>query len=376
MLQITARSNFPTEGKPELHLWEPTLETLARQTFKDFELIVIDVFYDQRPDYFKEHNYGLRIKHIPAKPNPWYDLGLVQTCSQFNKGIIHADGELIFTDADSSMLPPNLMECLWKHYQEGWFVSLGFGADLTYAPELYERQLGQNGRYKFIPGAWQGAKIEEAQKSMVQTDWYKFLGYEGKVIMDHRYRQLFSNPMVTWALINPDWFYGISTFSLEATLKVNGYDTSFDGDSALNDVDMGWRLSQAGYKKLGMFRDSYIVEAYAKLGWHPKMKLPRPEIKCNYGIMMFNKWMYRYRVNEPLSEKDIEYIIKNICANKCPIRDKCRTLPHRGPFFNRNELELFEHWKKHGATINMNLEIEREMRKSGDAYQEGTLVNV
>ena len=375
-LQITARSDYPTMGRPDLHLWEPTLQTLARQTFKDFELIVIDVFYDERPNYFKEHNYGLKIKHIPATPNPWYNLGLVQTCSQFNKGIIHADGELIFTDADSSMLPPNLMENLWKHYQDGYFVSLGFGADVTYAPELYDTpgDVQQNGKYHVKYGELQGAKLEETKKSIVPTDWYSF-GYKGLVIMDHRFRKVFGNSDRNMTPITQDWYYGISTLSLEAALKVNGYDVSFDGDSALNDIDMGYRLVQAGYDKLAMFRDSYVVEAYAKLGWHPKMRSPRPEIKCNFAILQFNKWTYRYRVNEPLAQRDIDYMIKNICTNKCPIRDKCKTLPHRGPFFNKNEPDLYQYWLKHGAPYQIDLTIEREMRKNGEGYTEGTFIN-
>jgi len=374
MIQITARANYPTAGREDLHLWEPTLQTLAHQTFKDFELIVVDVFYDERPDYFKEHNYGLKIKHIPATPNPWHKWGLVQTCSQFNKGIIHADGELILTDADSSMLPPNLLEQLWKHYQDGYFVSLGFGADLTFATELYERKLNAEGIYEFKTGIWQGTQLEEAKKrSIVPTGWYSFLGYKGLVIMDHRYRQLFANSNREMTLIKPDWYYGISTISLEAALKVNGYDTSFDGDSALNDVDMGYRLVQAGYNKLAMFRDSYIIEAYAKLGWHPKMRSPRPEIKCNFAILQFNRWTYRYRVNTPLSPRDINYIITNICTNKCPIKEQCRKLSHRGPFFNKNEPELFEYWRRYGASFQIDLEIEREMRKNGES--EGTFVN-
>lgn len=376
MLQITARTDYPTEGRSDLHLWEPTLQTLARQTFKDFELIIIDVFYDERPDYFEKHNYGLKIKHVPAAPNPWHKWGLVQTCSQFNKGIVHADGELIFTDADSSMLPPDLMANLWKHYQDGYFVSLGFGADLTFAAELYERKLTARGTYQFKPGEWQGAQLEEAKKrSIVSTDWYSFLGYKGLGIMDHRYRQVFSDKSTTMFKIKPDWFYGISTFSMEAALKVNGFDVSFDGDSALNDVDMGYRLVQAGYNQLAMFRDSYIVEAYAKLGWHPNMRSPRPEIKCNYAILQLNRLTRRTRVNTPLSSTDLEDI-QNICSNMCPIRDKCKELPHRGPFFNKNEPELYEYWKKHGATFQMDLEIEREMRKNGEEYQEGTFITV
>jgi len=362
---ITARADYPTVGRPSLHLFEPTLQTLKNQTFTDFEYIVCDVFYDKRPEYFIDHNYGLQIKHIPAAPNIWQKYGLVQTCHQFNKGIIHADGELLFFDADSSMLHPNLMENLWSHYQEGVFVSLGFGSDLTFTPELKR-------------GTWQGATMKDARTNVVPTEWYRFLGYNGLVIMDHRYRKLFENNSLETATIPPDWYYGISTVSMEAALKVNGFNQAFDGDSALNDVDFGNRLVIAGFDRLAMFRDSYVVEAYAGTQWNPQMRTVRPEIKCNNGLLLYNKISGRFRANEPYSKADLDYVINFICGKYCPVKDKCRTLKHRGPFFNKNEKELYDYWLKHGSTLHLDLELEREMRIDGeeDLYVEGTFVNI
>lgn len=373
-ITITARDNFPTEGRPELHLWEPTLQTLANQTFKDFEYIIVDVYYDERPDYFKEHNYGLKIKHIPATPNIWYKYGVVQTCEQFNKGIVVADGELLFFDADSSMLHPHLMQNLWTHYQNGYFVSLGFGADLTYTKELYESQLDiSEGKYKDSTGIWQGATAKEATKEV--DDWYSFLGYKGNVIMDHRYRYLFENTLKDMEVISSQWYYGISTASLDAILSINGFETMFDGDAALNDIDLGSRLCMAGYKNIAMFRDSYIIEAYAKLGWHKKMRVIRPEIKCNYALYLYNILKGKYRANTPVPKSELDYIINVICKTKCGVIDKCKTIPHRGPFFNKNEIKLYEYWKEHGLTYWCSLRAERELRKT-EGIKAGTCVNV
>ena len=94
-------------------------------------------------------------------------------------------------------------------------------------------------------------------------------------------------------------------------------------------------------------------------------------MKCNNGMVLYNRFSGRYRANEPLSNADIDYIINNICANKCPVRDTCRTLPHRSPFFNKNEPELVAYWKKYGMSETMDLEMERETRE-----EEGTYVNI
>lgn len=359
-IEVTARSNYPIAGKPALHLWEVTLQTLARQSFTDFEYIVSDIFWDERKDYFKEHNYGLSIKHIPAAPNIWHEKGLCQICHQFNKGIIHADGELLFFCADSNMIHPRLMENLWNHYRDGWFITLGFGSDVSYGPQYLQTT---------------------ARENIIPTEWYRFLDFHGHVHMDHRYNSLFEKTNDNFVPLKPrrlNWYYGISTVSLEAALKINGLNECFDPDVTLSDIDFGERLFMAGYDRIAMCRDCYVVEAYAGTDWHLGMK-PKKEVKCTYGLLLYNRLGHRYRANDPLSTLDVDGIINRICLDpegkKCNVRETCKTLPHRGPFFNKNEMEEYEYWLKHGASIKLDLDFEREMRKQGVDHQTGTFVN-
>lgn len=359
IIEVTARNEYPIIGrgidsKNPLHLWEPTLQTLAKQTEKDFEYIVVDLFYDERPDYFKEHNYGLKIKHVPGYPNIWHEKGVVQICHQFNTGIIHADGELLLFLADSNMLHPDLLKNLWDHYSlEGWFVSLGFGADVSFGEKFFQ---------------------DISRSEAVPTEWYRFLGFEGKLCMDHRYNKLFEqHPGRYSSPISGEWYYGISTCNMQAALKLNGFDEAFDGDGSENDIDFGFRLEMAG-ERLAMFRDSYVIEAYAGTGWHKSMI--RPEIKCNHALVLFNKKRKRFKANVPLSSMDIDYIINNICRNECGVRDVCRTLPHRGPFYNKDQMELYNYWKNNGATYQVDLTLEREMRIRGEDHVKGTFMNI
>lgn len=357
-LEITARSDYPITGRPDLHLWEVTLQTLAKQSFKDFEYIVCDAFYEQRKDYFKEHNYGLKIKHIPVTPYVWKDYNVCTSCHQFNKGFIHADGELVFMGADNSMYHPDLFEQIWRRYKEGWLVSAGFGSDVTYATQLFEKS-----EFKLR---------EFSRKNPVPTDWYNFLGFEGCLHMDHRYNE-FEGTNLEMREISPQWYFGFGSLPLKAALFVNGFDENFDADSNMSDIDLGYRLYRSGWKKMAMFRDIYAIEAYCA-GWHSTMK--RPEVKCNYALFLYNELVGRDRANEPLSESDVADMIRRICRGKCPIKAQCRErCKHRAPFYNKNEPALCEVWDQK-RTERLDLTFERELRIAGDDYKEGTYVNV
>ena len=358
IIEVTARSDYPTMGRgindpKPLHLWEPTLQTLLKQTEKSFEYVVVDLFYDERPDYFKDHNYGFRIKHVPVMPNPWHEGKLCQICHQFNTGIIHADGELLYFQADSGMYPPWLLWNLWKRYQEGHFISLGFGADVTYGPKELQ---------------------DFARDQVVPTDWYRFLDFYGHIQMDHRYNKLFEGNNTNFSIIPPSWYYGSSTASLEAMLKINGFDQAFDPGTTESDIDVGNRLDLAGYK-LAMARECYSIEAYADK-WHNAMK--KPEVLCSHALMLYNKATGRVRANEsfPGSEMIDEKIINLSCRRLCEVIPTCRTLPHRGPFFNKNEPEAYNLWRNVASQESINLQYEREDRIDGSNYTEGTFVNI
>jgi len=81
----------------------------------------VDTLYERRKNYFKNMDLPFPIKHIPAKPNLWREKGLPGISTQYNKGIIHADGELLFFTGDSHMVTETFMENLWTRYQEGYF---------------------------------------------------------------------------------------------------------------------------------------------------------------------------------------------------------------------------------------------------------------
>ena len=49
VIMPTARDDFPIIGLPDLHLFEPTMKSLVKQNFKDFEVIIVDAFHKSEP---------------------------------------------------------------------------------------------------------------------------------------------------------------------------------------------------------------------------------------------------------------------------------------------------------------------------------------
>ena len=49
LIYLTARvSDSPMIGRPGVHLLSPILESLERQSFKDFELVLVDALWERR----------------------------------------------------------------------------------------------------------------------------------------------------------------------------------------------------------------------------------------------------------------------------------------------------------------------------------------
>ena len=362
---ITARKDFPYVGRPDLHLFEPTLESFKRQSMKDFEFIIVDVLYDKRKDYFEGMDLPFKVKHVPALPNIWIENGFPGVCRQYNKGIIHADGELLFFAGDGNMVAPDFMEKLWSRYQEGYFPLAWYLYDLTYNKN---DTLG-------------GGKCVETPVS------YDICGYSGeKVFVEDRYFQAFDGNNHECFSAPWSWWFGVSAVSLDAMLKINGWDQRFDGDRMLADCDIGLRLFLSGYlARLAVFRDIFLARCRLETGYvfsrPTDSKGNAVTIKCNYGLIEHNLFTKQYKANcKILSEPDINCIKNMVCKQNCSRREFCaENHPWQYPFEHKEgyvghgcQKKWFDFWLEHQELIDLG--VERKLRLSGEKYQEGTFI--
>ena len=304
----TARDEFPIIGLPELHFLEPTLRSLRKQNFKDFEFIVVDAFHEERPDMFSSHPFP--VKHVPIDPRHrfWLDRGRWGVCGQLNTALLHAEGELIVRVDDCSEFDEEFLARFWGAYESGlWALAMhirflkGKPARLNeeYLEEGYESQYAEK---------WDAVDRGELLQ--------KLYGEDG-LIRDSRYDQVKSRGGKMIAPYN--WMYGYSSFTLEAALKVNGFDELFDGDKSLEDVDFGSRLEMAGYRNIF----SLDVEHQCIEHEHkpiPERLIPSGQkaIKCNYAILSNNRKHHFFKANtEPLTDEMVADIIEETLKPPC-----------------------------------------------------------
>src|SRR6185295_14228416 len=117
VLIYTARGDYPFERR-DLHCFDPVVKTLAAQTFQDFELVLVDMHWDSRADYFTKNPAPFPVKHVPSKPNYWQDRQRVGLCGQINRGFVWADGELVWMGGENNMFHPWHFEHVWNTYKQ------------------------------------------------------------------------------------------------------------------------------------------------------------------------------------------------------------------------------------------------------------------
>ncbi len=171
---------------------------------------------------------------------------------------------------------------------------------------------------------------------------------EGNPIRDSRWPIVDRNG---GRMIGPSqWFYGYSSMSIEAALKVNGFNELFDGDKGQEDQEMGLRLSMAGY------RDIFLLDVNHWVIEHEHLPVPdevinrdKGNIKCNYAIFLLNERKKRWRANsDKLTDEDLEFIVEE------SLKPPCSPEPN---FYDENcEGELWKIWASNQPLFDLRTE--------------------
>ncbi|MBW2560870.1 MAG: glycosyltransferase family 2 protein [Deltaproteobacteria bacterium] len=340
----SARDDFPLVGLPDTFLFEPTVKSLNKQELRNFELVIVDALYSEKRRRWLEGHAEFPLKYLNAFPNRWLEHGMVGIATQKNKGLLHAEGELVVFVDDATEFPKD-----WTKRIHDWFERGHWPMSLTY---YYEA-----GRPKVLGGG--EGRVGPFHKSPVkERDVGEFLTFlrPGDVVRDSRTKFLQGETLSAPG----SWFYGGSSATLEALLKINGIDERFDGKKGLEDSDTGIRLENAGYAgKFILDRNLYHVENWHRGASEKVLTYRGPTPACKYALLQHN-------IGDPVANRkiltraDCDWIRDNICP-RCNNRARCLNEELGGRFYI--ESEGFEYWLSNQRVF----DLKKERRKIGQS---------
>lgn len=318
----------PYVGRPELHLWEPLSRSLAAQDFRpdDFELVIVDGNWESHGDWFGEHPQPYVVKHVPASPNAWHDIGSSGACTQLNRGIAWADAPFVFFCHENVMFPPHFVSLLLSLLDCGTIPISSYVDDLSFAIDRNRDDCGK-------------APLT-----------YDLLGYTGQFVHeDHRLRSILARPPRTpmpW-----EHYFTFSSLPVDLALRINGWNECMDGIGILTDCDVGSRVQMAGFGgALVSHPDLWCVRAVPKVGhWSEKVKNDKLQTRCNYALLLWHRRHQEIRAGAlaHTSEELLDEMERDICGQACSIGKKCkaREVPDAYPGFADRDPVIYREWR-------------------------------
>ena len=313
ILYITARDEYPMLDLPNVSHIKLFLDSLNRQTFRSFEVIIVDALYKMRREKIEKKEtdydftlYSFPIKHIDPNEFSWaLKKGMWGLQDQINLGIIYSDGKLVLVYPDCCELKINDgLHIYWDWYMKGFFAQALFvyykGGKPLLVNEASEIGITHgSGMFKTLPEV---------------NDYYKTLisgGYIKDIVRDTRWKFVEDNTDgIGIYYLTGQQYYGFSSVSMEAALKLNGVDSNFDGQKALSDVEFGMRLERAGYKFV-LDKNLWVIEhTHSGIPKEVLYGMPVKSWKSNYSLIMLNDMKKKITANDyKLTADELEWIL-------------------------------------------------------------------
>lgn len=337
LVLITAREDFAMLGLPDIHVLGPCMSSLVEQSFTDFELIVVDGLYKFRPDMFNGNPFDtgklpFKVKHVPVHPlhSFWFSKGRPFSCAAFNTGLLHASGELVVKIDDCCQFNKEYLATIWDFYSQYGYFPLSMHVRYVDGKPVYFNQAYRD-RFRETDAA------KKYVQDAVFEKYYQLYG-EGGLIGDSRLKVVKENG--GRMIAERSWFYGYSSMSLDAALRVNGMDELMDADFSIMDVDLGNRIAMSEGDNLFILDEKLTVIEHSHLQVSPRIFVEPYSlgaIKCNYAILKLNERKNRFRANQDLlSDDDLEFIKKET------LRHPCSWNPHQ--YMDDCEGPMFKLW--------------------------------
>lgn len=295
VIVTTCRGDKPFIHQQDWNILDKIVENLRRQTFRDFELIIVDICYDHRMEYLDQIDpVDFPILHIPDKDSIFRDLSMIRISSARNTGLLYARGKnVIFSDDGQEWSEDAL------HYLAPWAKN-GAGATC--------RLHRNNGRGAIeVDSRWVSYGIDGTLKTKIVNA--RDVGYLGGTL---------------------------SMVPIEPMLMCNGWDEMFDGSRQLEDADMAKRLGETDLK-MALEGHPSCVEFALRSCKADKVR-NHMIAKCNgsYCYPLWEEQPTRVEANNVLlTDEQLGTFVSGCCTKltlqgTCSVsKDKCGMVPNR-----------------------------------------------
>jgi glycosyltransferase involved in cell wall biosynthesis len=210
-------------------------DSLDRQTFRDFELVLSDQLWRYRHERVAKlaEFYAFPIVHVEPAPNPF---PVSSWCKVSNAALEHARGEVVVFLVDYTYVPPTVLERHARFHREHGpveglmcphqYLSLPSVPFPPYAKEEIDRYV---------------ADLEHGRLDAVMWGWGEAGTHE--LALDPVYQNADPKLARPAGPIDPSYFHAKNeSVKLEPLLAVNGWDEEFDGTHPYQDMDLAGRL--------------------------------------------------------------------------------------------------------------------------------------
>lgn len=207
IIVTTCRGDYPFIHDKKKHNLDAILDNCDRQSFRDFELIIVDLCYDYRSDWQgKRKKVNFPVLHIPDKDSIFRDLRLIRISTARNTGLLYARGKAVIFSDDG------------QYWSEDAFGYLKPWADNGAGSTCRLHRDNGHGPFE-IDSRWMAYGMEGTMRTKVVNA--SDIGYMGGTL---------------------------SMAPIEYMIQCNGWDEMFDGARQLEDSDMAKRLGATGLK--------------------------------------------------------------------------------------------------------------------------------
>lgn len=222
---------------------------LLRQTFNDFELVLVDGVKSSRPDVFSDHHTPFHVTHVEPIGNPF---PINSFCRYANTGLVHARGVVILFLTDYTWLLPDAVGVHARFHDAGGPRGLMCPHEYVALPNLNPgfRPYGGDARMRpadgipaddyandVLSGSMSGFGWSIFSRPFSPEDDPRSMPLDVMKGADPKLR-LPAGPVVS------SMFHGKNeSCPIDVILSVNGWDEDLDGTHGWQDLDMSDRLA-------------------------------------------------------------------------------------------------------------------------------------